>query len=108
MLCSAVAGTLAVAAAALGRRRRSESPDATSRENKHGKRERERRRGEIVCAGCQAEVTLLACERQAAQASTHYLRRRIVVVTSPCDNSLIPSLITRAHALSLFNITARY
>ena len=36
-------------------------------------------------------------------------RRRIVVVTSPCDNSLSPSLYhTCTRSLSLFNITARY
>ena len=86
-----VAGTLAVAAAALGRRRRSAPPDATSsRENKHGKRERERRRGEIVCACCRS--TLLACERAARAALTTY--------AGASSSSLHPATIHSSHLLS--------
>jgi hypothetical protein len=76
---------------------RTSTPDATSTENKHGKRERDGG-GEIVCARCQAEVTLLACERQ--RALTHLVllahRRHLRQFTHTT-----PSLITLTCTRSL-------
>ena len=80
---------LAVAVAALGRRI---AGRATSQRTNTGGRERLRGG---VCAGCQAEVTLLACERRQPARLAHHSR---VVVTHFISLHTLPQSLLRRNS----------